>query len=178
MSWFRDHPFAVSLGAFLVFGSMLALVLGYVGLILFSAFWTIGGKSIVDVLIELWIPYLPIIAVLLIGTVGSGASLAWAVLGHLSLQRFSLPRSERLQSTVERAERSNSTLDTLGLSDFVAPKEKSDEEKLEALKQRYVEGEIDEEEFEREIERLNATESSTDTRTSHVRKSKEADREW
>lgn len=172
MSWFRDHRLAVSLGAFLVFGSMLALVGGYVGLVLLSAFWTIGSPSIVDVLIELWIPYLPIIAVLLIGTVGSGASLAWALLGRLSL-----PRSERLQSTVQRVERSNSRLDTLGLSDFVAPTEQTDEEKVETLKQRYVEGEIDEEEFEREIERLNATESSTDTRTSRVRRSKETDRE-
>lgn len=172
MGWFRDHRLAVSLGAFLIFGSMLALVGGYVGMVLLSTLWTIGGPSVVDLLIELWIPYLPIITVLLIGTVGSGASLAWTVLGRLSF-----PRSERLQSSVQYMEQSHSTLDTLGLSDFVAPRESSDEEKMEALKQRYVEGEIDEQEFEREIERLNTTESSTDTRTSGVRRSKETDRE-
>lgn len=150
-------------------------MLGYVGLVLFTTFWTLGGPSIVDVLLDLAIPYLPIIAVLLVATVGSGASLAWAVLGHLSL---SLPRNERLQSTVQRMERSNSMLDTLGLSEYVAPTERSDEEKMDALKQRYVEGEIDEDEFEREIERLNASDSTRDTRKSNIRRSKETDREW
>jgi hypothetical protein len=173
MGWFRDHRLAVSLGALLVFGGMLALVLGYVGLVVSSAFWSVGGPSVVNVLSELALPFLPIIAFLLVTTVVSGVSAVWTVLGRLSL-----PRSERLQSTAERIEQSNSTLNRLGLSDFVAPPERTDEEKVETLKQQYVEGEIDEEEFEREIERLNTTEPTDNTHTSHVRGSQETNREW
>jgi uncharacterized membrane protein len=172
MGWFRDHHLAVSTGAFLVFGSMLALVLGYVGLVLSSAFWSVSGQSVVEVLLDLAI-YLPIIAVLLIATIGSVVSLGWAM-----LQRVSFPRSERLHSTAERVEKSSSILDTLSLSDFVAPPEPSDEEKLEALKQQYVRGDINEEEFERKIDQLTVSESMDDTPTSTPRESQEADREW
>jgi uncharacterized membrane protein len=173
MGWFRDHHLAVSTGAFLVFGSMLALVLGYVGLVLSSAFWSVSGQSVVGVLLDLAIPYLPIIAVLLIATIGSVVSLGWAV-----LRRLSLPRSDRLHSTAERIEQSSSILDTLSLSDFVAPPEPSEEEKLETLKQQYVRGDISEAEFERKIDQLTASESMDDTPPSAMRESREADREW
>jgi hypothetical protein len=180
MGWLRDHHFSVSLGTFLVFASLLTLVLGYVGIILASAWFT---GSIGGIPSELAL-YLPIIAILLIATVGSGVSLGWAVLRHLS--RSSFPRSERLHSATERMEQSNSILNSLSLSDFVAP-ERSDEDEdaLSALKQKYVEGEINEDEFEREIDRLTATESMDDTltspdntRASRVHESRDTDREW
>lgn len=169
MGWFRDHRFGISVGTFLIFASLLALVLGYVGITIASA-WTFGG-SVVGVLGNLAMPFLPIIAILLIATVVSGVSFGWAV-----LRRLSIPRSERLHSAAERIERSNSVLGTLSLSDFVAP-EQSDEDALETLKQQYVAGEIDEEEFERQLDRL-TTESHDNTYSSSVQGSRKADREW
>lgn len=156
------------MSVFLVSSIVLALVIGYIGIVVGVAF--ISGGLTVDFLLGL-APYLPVLAILLILTAISGLSLGWT-----ALRRLSLPRGGRLHSVLERLERRTPALDMLGLSTFVAPPEQSDEEKLDALKQRYVEGEINEAEFERELERLNTT-GSSDSKPYQVSESRTTERE-
>lgn len=169
MGWLRDHSLAVSMGVFLVSGIVSALVIGYIGIIVGLAF--VSGGLTVGFLLDL-APYLPVLAILLILTAVSGLSLGWE-----ALRRLSLPRGGRLHSVLERLERRNSALDTLGLSTFVAPPEQSDEEKLDALKQRYVEGDINEAQFERELDRLNTSGSPNNTPSYRERESRTTEHE-
>lgn len=169
MGWLRDHLFAVSMVVFIVSGIVSALVIGYVGLLVASAFWS--GELTVSFLLGL-APSLVILAVLLVVTALSGVSLGWAV-----LRRLSLPRGKRLYPLIERLERRNSKLDTLGLSKFVEPPEPSKEEKVDEVKQQYVEGTINEDEFEREIERLTSESNKRDDEPFRARNARSSERE-
>lgn len=169
MGWLRDHSLAVSMGVFLVSSIVLALVIGYIGIIVGVAF--ISGGLTVNFMLGL-APYLSVLAILLILTAVSGLSIGWTV-----LRRLSLPRGGRLHYVLERLEGRNSALDTLGLSTFVAPPEQSDEDKLDVLKQRYVEGDINEAQFERELDRLNTTGSSDSNPSYRVMESQTTERE-
>ena len=73
------------------------------------------------------------------------------------LRSASLPRSDRLASLVERLERESPVLRQLDVSKTVEP---STEDRKRDLKERYVSGEIGDEAFEREMERLMDGESS------------------
>ena len=166
MGWFRDNALVVWLGLLLVSGTLLAVVLGYAGLVVYSALGS--GTGVVGVLAELAVPYLPVVALLLVVAVVSGLGFGWEL-----LRRLSIPRSERLRSAAERVEREHPAVDGLGLSDVVAPPEPSADERaenaLDDLKRRYVAGEIDETTFERKLDRLVANESVDDVRAARER---------
>jgi uncharacterized membrane protein len=162
MGWLRNNAFVISLGVLLVSGTLLAVVLGYVGLVVYSALGT--GASMVGVLSGLAFPYLPIVAVLLVISVISAIGFGWGI-----LRRLSIPRSERLETAAERAEQRYPMLDGLGLSERVSPPEPSTEDALEDLKRRYVAGELDEASFERKLDRLVANDSVDDVRAERER---------
>ncbi|NUB94008.1 SHOCT domain-containing protein [Haloterrigena sp. SYSU A558-1] len=67
------------------------------------------------------------------------------------LRTASLPRSDRLVSIVERLEREYPVLRQLDASERVEP---TTEDRRQRLKEQYVDGEISEAEFEREMQRL------------------------
>lgn len=158
MGWFRDHLFVISLSVFVVSGVLSALVVGFLGLIVGSAF--VSGSLSVGSLLDLW-PYVPVLAVLLTATVLSGIGMGWSAIRRISLPRLGSRRfKNRLHPIVKNAEQKHSTLASLSLSEHVAP---SEEEQLQQLKQQYVEGAINEAEFERRVERLTADNSRTDT---------------
>ena len=161
MAWFRDNALAVWLGSLLVSATLLAVVFGYVALVVATA---IGSGAVVGVLSGLAFPYLPIVALLLVVATVSSIGLSWEL-----LRRLSIPRSERLQSAAERVEREYPAIDGFGLSDLVAPPEPSAEDALNDLKRRYVAGEIDEAAFERKLDRLVANESVDDVRAARER---------
>ncbi|WP_115864920.1 SHOCT domain-containing protein [Halorussus litoreus] len=89
-------------------------------------------------------------------------ALAGAFFGMLSLllliwttaaavRRASMPRSERLASLARTAERHSSEARELGLAERFEP---TTEERIEALKAEYVDGEITEYEYEQRLQRL------------------------
>lgn len=174
MGWLRNGSLGVSLVAWLVSGSLLLVVLGYVGLVVYSAIET--GTPIVGVLLDIAVPYLLVVAALLVVTVLSGLGFVWAL-----VRRASVPRSERLASLARRAEREYPPLETIGLSDSLAPPEPSTEERTEAaladLKRQYVDGEISEREFERRVDRLVANDSLDEARAARERRNVESERD-
>lgn len=74
------------------------------------------------------------------------------------LRNASIPRSDRLVSLVERLEREYPPLKELDVSQKVEP---TTEDRQQQLKDRYVTGDISDEEFEREMEQLIDEDSST-----------------
>ena len=164
MGWFRENAFAIAIGTLLVSGGLLVVVLGYVSLVVYAALT--AGVSLVGVVTDLAVPYLPIVAVLVVLLTVSTVGVSWGL-----LRRLSLPKSDRLGSAAERAEKRYPVLDELGIADALTPPEPTTEEKLEALKRRYVTGEIDETTFERELDRFVADDSVDDER---VRTEREA----
>lgn len=161
MNWVRNHPLAASLGALLLSGSLLVVMVGYVGLVVFSALVT--EAAVLNVVGDLAFPYLPIVALLMVITTVSGIGLAWTL-----LRRFSLPQGGRLHTLTEYGEQRSSMLNALSLSELVAPPKRSAERRaedvFEALKQQYVEGDIDEYEFEQMLDLLVANDSMDDAR--------------
>jgi uncharacterized membrane protein len=67
------------------------------------------------------------------------------------LRNASLPRGDRLVSVVERLERKYPTLRQFDVSEKVEP---TTEDRKQQLKQQYVDGELSDAEFEREMDRL------------------------
>lgn len=167
MSLLRDRLLGFSLVALLLSGTLLAVVLGYGALVLGAAFVT--GASVVGAALELAVPWVPLAAVALFGTVFGCVGVVYAL-----ARRASVPRGGRVQRLAEFAERTYPPLRTLGLSDAVSEPEPSPEERaqdaLEDLKRRYVAGEIDELEFERRVNRLVANDSVDDARAERERR--------
>ena len=167
MGWLRSNLLWLSLVALLVSGGLLLVVVGSVGLVVYSALGT--GTPIVGELLDIALPVLAVTAVLLVATVVSGVGFVWGL-----LRRASLPRSRRLASVAGRVEREYRPLRVLGLSDLLSPPEPSAEERaadaLEELKRRYVDGELDEREFERRVDRLVANESIDEARAERERR--------
>ncbi len=166
MGWIRDHLFVISLSVFLVSVVASVLVVGFGGLVILSALFS--GSLTVDFVVSLW-PSLPLLAVLFTTTVLSSLGMGWSVVSRLSIPSVDVGRvTERLHPLLEGLEQKNATLASLSLSERVAPPEPSDAEKLQRLKQQYVDGAIDEVEFERRVERLTTADSpsipSTETR--------------
>ena len=176
MGRIRDNLLWVSLVALLVSGGLLVVVLGSVGLVVYTALVT--GTPIVDTLLDVALPTLVVTGVLLVASVFAGVGFAWALVGRMG--RTSIPRSERLAGLAERAEREYTPLRIVGLSDLLSPPEPSAEERAEdalaALKRRYVEGDIDEREFERTVDRLVANDSVDEVRAERERRDAIRDR--
>lgn len=152
MGWFRDHLFVISLSVFLVSVAVSVLIAGFGGMVILSAL--LSGSLTVDFLLGLW-PYIPVLALLFTTTVLSSLGMGWSIVSRLSVPSLGVGRVfERLHPAIERLEQKNATLASLSLAERVAPPEPSDAEKLQRLKQQYVDGTIDEAEFERRVEHL------------------------
>ncbi|WP_247004740.1 SHOCT domain-containing protein [Halosolutus gelatinilyticus] len=87
----------------------------------------------------------------------AGAFLAATVVSVL--RSASLPRSDRLVAVVERLERTSPLLRRLDISETVEP---TREDRKRRLRERYVAGEIDDDEFEAEMERVMSGGSSSE----------------
>lgn len=161
MGWFRDHLFVISLSVFFLTVLASVLVAGFVAAVTVSAL--LSGSLTVDFLVGLW-PSIPVLAVLLTTTVLSSLGMGWSVVSRFSLPSVSTGLSERLHSVFQTLEQHNTTLASLSLSEYVAPPEPTDEEKLQQLKQQYVDGTIGEAEFERRVEHLTTDATSVNTR--------------
>jgi uncharacterized membrane protein len=65
------------------------------------------------------------------------------------------PRGSRLESVAEYAERHSDLARSLGVHSLVErPPDRKEADRLDALKRRYADGELDEAEYERRLERL------------------------
>lgn len=154
--------FVASLLGFVVSSVLLVVVVGFAALVVFSGVQE--GVPVAETLIDLAVPYLPIVTALVVTATLTAIGSAWAV-----ARRASIPKSERLQSTLEEIERRNAAAESLGLSAVVAPPEPTAEDALEDLKRRYVAGEIDETAFERKVDRLVANDSVEESRAARER---------
>lgn len=147
----RDNLLALSAIGLLVSCALLAVVFGYTALVAVSAL--AAGTPLVGVLVDVGVAIVPVVGVLTVAAVLSAVGLVWA-----SIRRLARFRSRRLQVAFERIEAAYPPLARYGMSEAVAPPEPSAEERaeraLDALKRRYVAGEIDEAEFERRLDRL------------------------
>jgi hypothetical protein len=167
MGWAKRHLLVTSLVGLLLSVSLLAALVGYLGVVVYAAL--VSGGPIVGPLVELALPFLLGVAVLLTVATLSGVGLTVAV-----LRRLSLPRSARVHAVVDHVEREYSPLKSPVFADFLAPPEPSADERAERaladLKQQYVEGELTEAEFERKVDRLVATDSVDEARADRERR--------
>jgi hypothetical protein len=171
-----DTSVKLLLGGFLV--SLFALV-GIAGFGLIAALSALGtapaGASFVFVLLEAVAPYL--IASALVGMLSVLLLVGLAV---AAVRSASIPRNDRLAGLARTLERYSSDARRLGLSERLEP---TTEERIEDLKQQYVEGEITELEYERRLQDLMSEEGVNDERarreqTGRERKGREREYEW
>jgi hypothetical protein len=156
-----------SLLAALLSGGLLLVVVGYLGLVVYTALAT--GTPIAGMLLDLAVPYLVIVAALVTVIMLSSGGIVWAL-----VRSASVPRSTRLQAVAEWVERMYPPTQAIGLSEIFAPPEPSAEAQAEQalaqLQQQYVDGELTETEFERRVDRLVATESLNEARVDRERR--------
>lgn len=145
----------------LLSGALGLVVVGYVGLLAYSAI--VSGTPVVPVLLDIALPVLGSLAVVVALSALSGVGLLWVI-----VRNAALPRSDRIGTLAERAEREYPPLRGLGLADYLTPPEPSADEQadqaLAELKRQYVDGEITEAEFERKVDRLVANDSIDEVR--------------
>ncbi|WP_336338042.1 hypothetical protein [Haloarcula brevis] len=133
----------------LLFAAVVLTTLGAVGLgivgIVATAGALLGGGAVVETF-----------AAFLLGTlllVGVDVVFSVALVRELARQA-SVPKSERVAGALARLEAVVPPLASLGLSEMVAPPEPTVEERHEALTRRYVDGDLTEAEYERELQAL------------------------
>lgn len=143
MNWVNDNRLL------LLFAAVVLTTLGAVGLGIVGVVATVGallgGGAVVQT-----------VAAFLLGTlllVGVDVVLSVALVRSLA-RRASLPKSQRVAAGLGRLESVVAPLASLGLSDVFAPPEPTVEERHEALTRRYVEGDLSETEYERELQAL------------------------
>ncbi|WP_440007348.1 SHOCT domain-containing protein [Halomicrococcus sp. SG-WS-1] len=124
-----------------------------------------GGAPLLFVLLDAAAPY--IVAGLLDAMVAGVLAVALAV---TAVRRASLPRNDRLARLAETVERASPKARSVGLSDRVAP---TTEDRIDDLKQRYVEGDIGELEYERRLQELMDDESVDADRVRRERSDRE-----
>lgn len=167
MALLRNKWLWASLLGIFLSGGLLLVVIGYLGLIVYSGL--ANGTPLVAILLDIAVPVVVSVVFLVGLLIVSGISMLWVV-----VQNASIPRSERIATLIERVEQKYSPLRILGLSEFLSPPKPSADEQAEQvlaeLKQQYVEGEITEAEFERKVDRLVANESIDEVRAAHERK--------
>lgn len=161
MGLLDDRLLAGSLAGLVLSVGLLVGVVGYVAVLAVAA--VVPGGSGVDALLGVVLPAALATAVLvatfLLSVVGLVASVG---------RRLSVPRSRHAADAVARVERHSDRLAAAGLSERLAPPEPGVEEQVAALKRRYVDGELSEREFERELravvsEEVPATDLADDT---------------
>ena len=151
----------------LLSGGLLLAVVGYLAVIVYGGLVT--GGPLVGTLVGVAVPVLVAVALLFTLLVVSTVGLTYAL-----ARNASLPRSERLAGLAARVEDEYGEVRVLGLSELLAPPEPTTAEReadaLDALKRRYVDGEITEGEFERKVDRLVANESVDEARADRERR--------
>jgi uncharacterized membrane protein len=150
MGWLRNNSHWVLFVCFLV-----SVVLT-VGVGLFGAVAALGALTPASaaaaeefVLLRMLEAALPYLFGLVVMGILDAVFLVGAVVAVL--RRASMPRSDRLAKFARKAEEEVDLLGAVGVSDRVEPRP---EDRREDLKQRYVEGEMSEAEFERRMREL------------------------
>ncbi|MFC4449279.1 SHOCT domain-containing protein [Halorussus aquaticus] len=118
-----------------------------------------AGTPLVFVLLEAVAPYL--VASALVGMLSFFLLVGLTV---AAVRSASVPRNDRLARFARLLERYSSEARRLGLSERFEP---TAEERIEALKQEYVDGEITELEYERRLQELMNEEGVEDERARH-----------
>ncbi|WP_424003163.1 hypothetical protein ACOZ4I_03730 [Haloarcula salina] len=140
MSWLADNRLL------LLFAAVVLTTLGAVGAAIVGVVATLGallgGGAVVQTFAAFFLGTLLLAGLDVVFSVALVRELA---------RRASLPKSRRAAAFLARAESLIPPLAALGLSERVAP---SFEDRHEALTQRYVEGEITEATYERELQAL------------------------
>ncbi|NLV07153.1 hypothetical protein GOC83_13535 [Haloarcula rubripromontorii] len=143
MNWVRDNRLL------LLFAAVVLTTLGAVGLGIVGVVATVGallgGGAVVQTFAGFLLGTLLLVGVNIVFSVALVRALA---------RRASVPKSQRVAGGLARLEAVVPPLASLGLSDVFAPPEPTVEERHEALTRRYVEGELSEVEYERELRAL------------------------
>lgn len=151
-----DTRVKLLLGAFAF--SLLALVgivaLGAVAALSALANPAYAGVPLPFVLLDAAAPYLVASAL-----VGGVSFLLFVALAVAAVRRASMPRDERLARLARTVERHSSEARSVGLAERFEP---TTEDRIEDLKERYVEDEITEWEYERRLQELLADETGSD----------------
>ncbi|EMA07668.1 hypothetical protein C437_09498 [Haloarcula vallismortis ATCC 29715] len=133
----------------LLFAAVVLTTLGAVGLGIVGVVATVGallgGGAVVQTVAGFLLGTLLLVGVDIVFSVALVRALA---------RRASVPKSQRVADGVGRLESVVPPLASLGLSDVFAPPEPTVEERHEALTRRYVEGDLSEAEYERELRAL------------------------
>ncbi|PSQ43400.1 hypothetical protein BRD17_06360 [Halobacteriales archaeon SW_7_68_16] len=139
MGWFGRHRIGVLATLLLVDVAAIVAVTLLGGLAVIAALPTgvVGLASAA-------LPWVAALAVLSVAGVGIGGWLAYVL-----VRRASLPRSDRLATIVRRVERLTGL--GVGLAGYVEPNEA---DRVESLRERYVTGDLSEDEYERRLERV------------------------
>ncbi|MDQ2071588.1 hypothetical protein ACODNH_15050 [Haloarcula sp. NS06] len=143
MNWVRDNRLL------LLFAAVVLTTLGTVGVGIVGVVATLGALLGGGAVVQTF-------ATFLLGTfllVGVDIVFAVALVRALA-RRASVPKSQRVADGLSRLESIVPPLASLGLSDVFAPPEPTVEERHEALTRRYVDGELSEAEYERELQAL------------------------
>lgn len=151
MGLLDDRLLAGSLAGLVLSVGLLVGVIGYVGVLAVAA--VVPGGTGVDALLGVVLPAalatVVLVATFLLSAVGLLVSVG---------RRLSVPRSQRAADAVASVEQYSDRLASVGLSDRLAPPQPGVEERLTDLKRRYVDGELSEREFERELRTVVAEE--------------------
>ncbi|RLM44580.1 SHOCT domain-containing protein [Haloarcula sp. Atlit-47R] len=143
MNWVRDNRLL------LLFAAVVLTTLGAVGLGIVGVVATVGallgGGAVVQTVAGFLLGTLLLVGVDIVFSVALVRALA---------RRASVPKSQRVADGLARLEAVVPPLASFSLSDVFAPPEPTVEERHEALTRRYVEGELSEAEYERELRTL------------------------
>lgn len=150
-----------------LFGRLLLVVIGYLGLITYSGL--ANETPIVPVLLDITIPALVSVVILVALLILADVAILWVI-----IWKPSIPRSKRIATLTKQVEREYRPFRVLSLSGALSlPKPSADEQAertLTNLKRQYIEGEITEAEFERKADRLVTNESIDKVHAAHERK--------
>lgn len=152
MNWVKDNRLL------LLFAAVVLTTLGTVGIGIVGVVATLGALLGGGAVVQTF-------ATFLLGTlllVGVDIVLSVALVRALA-RRASVPKNQRVAGGLGRLESIIPPLASLGLSDVFAPPEPTVEERHEALTRRYVEGELSEAEYERELQALLGEGERTET---------------
>lgn len=171
MKLLRDTRVKVLLGAFLLslFVLLATAALGLLSVLSVLAAPPSSGP-LLFVLLDAAAPYL--VASAFVGMLSFLLLVGLVVAG---VRRASLPRDERLARLARLVERHSSEARQVGLAERFEP---TTEDRIEELKQQYVEGEITELEYERRLQDLMADDSVSDERVRRERNRAEREFEW
>ncbi|KZX48212.1 hypothetical protein [Haloarcula sp. K1] len=143
MNWVRDNRLL------LLFAAVVLTTLGAVGLGIVGVVATVGALLGGGAVIQTFAGFL--LGTLLL----VGVDIVFSVALVRALARLaSVPKSQRVAGGLTRLESVVPPLASLGLADVFAPPEPTVKERHEALTRRYVEGDLSEAEYERELQAL------------------------